>query len=66
MRMKGYTYRDMADILRKNGWEINHRKSSHVSFKKSNCDKIVTIVADKKELSRPLCKRLLKEAGINY
>ena len=64
MRMQGYTYREFSDLLKNNGWQPQHRKSSHVTYSKPNCNKIITLVADKKELSRPLCKRLLKEAGI--
>lgn len=68
MRMRGFTPREFADILIQNGYYHCHHSSNHYNFKKDGCSKIITVnFHDRKEMSRPICKRLLKEAGLeNY
>jgi predicted RNA binding protein YcfA (HicA-like mRNA interferase family) len=66
MRMKGFTPKEFADLLIANGWKYSHHSSNHYNYCKDGCTKIMTVNFHfKKEMSRPLCKRLLKEAGIN-
>lgn len=64
MRMRGYTYKEIKTSLEKRGWEVSHRRSNHITFKKENCPIVLTVPAKCGELSRPLCKRLLKSANI--
>lgn len=64
MRMQGYSPEEFADLLIGNGWRLAHRKSNHASYTKTGRSNLITISFHGKELSRPLAKRLLKEAGI--
>jgi len=64
IRMQNYTPKKFINILIKHGFEFSHRKSNHVSYVKDGMEKIITIPVDRKEICKPLAKRLLKDAGI--
>jgi predicted RNA binding protein YcfA (HicA-like mRNA interferase family) len=67
--MRGYSPREFKAILEKNGWKQSRKQNgSHLTYYKENVNYIVTFV-DKgsshgKELSRPMVKRIIKEAGL--
>lgn len=66
--MKGFSPREFKALLIKNGWRFNRKNGSHSTYIKEGTDYIVTFV-DKgsshgKELSRPMVKRIIKEAGL--
>jgi len=63
MRMQGFSPREFTGILISNGWHRSHG-GTHVSFVKNGCNRIITLPFHGRELSRPLAKRLLKEANI--
>lgn len=66
MRMQGYKAKEFINLLLHNGWEEDRKNGSHITFIKDGFKNIVTIPCHKHtELSRPLTKRLLKEAGLN-
>lgn len=67
MRMKGFTPKEFVDILIEHGYRYSHYNSNHYNYCKDGCDKIVTVnFHSRKEMSRPICHRLLKEAGITF
>lgn len=64
--MRGYSPREFKEILHRNGWSFSRKAGSHSTYRKVGNSYIVTFV-DKgsshgKELSRPLIKRIIKEA----
>lgn len=62
--MQAITTKQFSDLLLQYGWKINHRKGSHITFVRAGFNYHITIVERKKEISRPLAQRLLKQAGI--
>ena len=66
MRMRGYTLKEMSQILTQHGWRPSHRKSSHITFQNENTDNHITLVdhGKSKEICRPLAKKILKQAGL--
>lgn len=62
--MKGYSPEKFIEILIDNGWEFSHQKSNHHTYSKKDSKKIITVPTHKRELSRPICAKLLKIAGI--
>lgn len=59
--MKKYTYRELVKLIESNGYEfVSHKK--HAKYAKGS--KTLVIPKPNGELSRPLVKRILKEAGI--
>lgn len=62
--MRGITTKQFSELLLQYGWQIGHRKSSHITFVKTGVNYHITIVQRKGEISRPLAQRLLKQAGI--
>ena len=66
MRMRGYTLKEMSQILTQNNWRKMHRKSSHITFQNADTNQTLTIVdhGNNKEICRPLAKKLLKQAGL--
>jgi len=66
MRMRGYTLKEMSQILTQNGWNLSHRKSSHITFQNDNANDHITLPDHGKstEICRPLAKRILKQAGL--
>ncbi len=63
--MKGYSFKEFQKILEDNNWKIKSCKGDHYTFEKNNTLNIITVPYRRKEICRPLAKRLLKEAGIN-
>jgi predicted RNA binding protein YcfA (HicA-like mRNA interferase family) len=62
--MKGYSPREFKDLLAKNGWKLLNTKGSHKTYIKENDPYHITFSDKGKELSRPLVKRLIKEAKL--
>ena len=64
--MKGLSYTPEKFIkkLIQNGWKFSHCKSNHCTYKKENSKIIITVPTHKREISRPICAKLLKLAGI--
>jgi predicted RNA binding protein YcfA (HicA-like mRNA interferase family) len=65
--MRGYTARQLVNILTDNGWMLKHSKGSHFTYFKDGMPNVVTVTyhCDSAEVCRPMAKRLLKEAGIH-
>jgi predicted RNA binding protein YcfA (HicA-like mRNA interferase family) len=64
MKMKGYSPREFESLLFSSGWVFSHSKGTHKSYTKAGFPKIITLPFHEREISRPLSKRLMKEAGI--
>ena len=66
MRMKGYTLKEMSQILTQHGWKPSHRKSSHITFQNDDSINHITLPDHGKsiEICRPLAKKILKQAGL--
>ena len=64
MKGLGYTPERFIEILINNGWKFSHQKSNHLTYKKENHKQIITVPTHKREMSRPICAKLLKLAGI--
>jgi predicted RNA binding protein YcfA (HicA-like mRNA interferase family) len=67
--MRGFKPREFIEVLHKNGWKEVSRtskgKGSHTNFKHPNYEIVITIpIGHKKELSRPLITRIIKQAQI--
>lgn len=60
MRMPGYTPKEFITILMSKGWVLSHKKSTHHTYMNPNMNYIITVPMSKKEICRPLAKRLLK------
>jgi predicted RNA binding protein YcfA (HicA-like mRNA interferase family) len=63
-RMKGFSPKSFIALLTENGWELSHHKSNHYTYRHPGKKNIITVPDHQGELSRPLAKRLLKEAGL--
>jgi predicted RNA binding protein YcfA (HicA-like mRNA interferase family) len=66
--MHGYSAREFKALLNKNGWVFSRKNGSHATYIKDGVDYIITF-SDKgsnkgKELSRPMIKRIIKEAHL--
>jgi len=68
MRMRGYTLKEMSQILTQHGWFESHRKSSHITYQNANNENHNHITLPdhgrSEEICRPLAKRILKQAGL--
>lgn len=65
MRMQGFKPKELLRIFHDHGWQEVKSKGSHIKFIHPDHDKVISIpLGHKKELSRPLVQRLLKEAKI--
>jgi predicted RNA binding protein YcfA (HicA-like mRNA interferase family) len=62
--MRGYTAKDINDILTQHGWQYRGTRGSHITYFKAGISNIVTVPSHNGELCRPLTRRLLREAGI--
>jgi predicted RNA binding protein YcfA (HicA-like mRNA interferase family) len=62
--MRGYSPREFKMILDKNGWKPNHQKGTHCTYIKDGMSYHITFSDKGKELSRPLVKRIIKEAHL--
>ena len=63
-RMKEFTPREFEKILNSNGFHYSHHSSNHKNYKRDGLDKVITVNFHNRIMSRPMAKRLLKEAGI--
>ena len=59
MRMRGYTLKEMSQILTQHGWKPSHRKSSHITFQNSETINHITLPDHGK--SKEICRRIAKE-----
>ena len=63
--MIGFTTKQFCELLRKHGWiPKNTKGNSHLPFEKLGVSRNISVPMSRKEICRPLAKRLLKEAGI--
>ena len=64
--MRGYTLKEMSQILTQHGWKPSHRKSSHITFQNDDSNNHITLPDHGKsiEICRPLAKKILKQAGL--
>ena len=64
MRMQGYSPKEFVTILMSCGWELSHKNGTHHTYANPNNNRIITVPMSRKEICRPLAKRLMKQAGI--
>jgi predicted RNA binding protein YcfA (HicA-like mRNA interferase family) len=57
------TAREIMDILKKNGWELDRISGSHHVFCKPGCRPVSVPFHGNRDIGN-LAKRILKEAGI--
>lgn len=62
--MQEYSPKKFVALLIQKGWYLDHKKSTHFTYAHPKSNKIITIPVARKEISRPLAKRLLKEMEI--
>jgi len=66
MRMKGFSLKDLVQLLHKHNWVRARQTGSHITFQNVHTKKSITLTdhGKSKEICRPLAKRLLKEIGL--
>jgi predicted RNA binding protein YcfA (HicA-like mRNA interferase family) len=67
--MKGmisYKPREISSMIENNGWIYKRSNGSHRIYSKSGCNTNIVIPFGGKEVSLPMAKRLLKEAGVVF
>jgi predicted RNA binding protein YcfA (HicA-like mRNA interferase family) len=62
--MKEFTPREFEKILLSNGFILSHYSSNHKNYKKDGFPRVITVNFHDKIMSRPMAKRLLKDAEI--
>jgi len=61
MRMRGYSPREFDEILKKKGWSLSRISGSHHTYTHPESKRVITVPTKKREICRPLSKRILKE-----
>lgn len=62
--MRGYSSREIIEILKRNGWRLVRVAGSHHQFKHPVRDGFVTVPHPKKNLPVKTVKSIFKQAGI--
>lgn len=64
--MKGYSPKEVIEILIKNGWYEKRSKGSHFIFCNNQNKNIVTVSVSKKDIPIETIKNISKQSGIKF